>query len=217
MRKFSISLIVAALAVFALASVAQAFSLPILAAGVKPNGNVQSAPGDFSARPFHLRDGKVTQDLSVILVLTDPVSGDELARHTMTIADADLEPFGNESASANGFLWGARSGLKASLSHADVAMADGRIESADVWTDDGGVVKSVQVFVNVSVQLVAAPGSTLLELATIGSNVPDGTVLFSERVRISVEGLDYTNLDPAIVSFATLVQDIEAGVLAAFN
>ena len=221
---FGSTLVLLVVLTFGTVALAQAFQLPIVAAGAKPNTTVAVKGGSVEAVPFRLALGKVnsstravSQDLTLAVTVLEPGLTTTLAVVDIVIEDVDLTPFGNENASANGFLWGARNAVLASVGNATADIISGDVLAAEVWADSNGNIVAVDVDVGAEVALLAGPGTAPFEKAVLGYNVSSGDPLVSERVRVTVDGLDYTNLDPSVATFKALIEDIEAGVLAAFN
>lgn len=83
---------------------------------------------------------------------------------------------------------------------------------------DEGVLESVLIQVNVEVQLVAIGTITnALEVAFTGATQPDGTVLWGERVRATVEGMIFTSMDPATDPLLDILEDIRTNALSVFS
>ncbi len=91
-------------------------------------------------------------------------------------------------------------------------------EKTQLIFDDQGVLESVRIQINVEVQALAIGTLTnALEVAFTGSTQPDGTVLWNERVRVIVEGMIFTSLDPQIASLRDVLEDIRNNAVVAFS
>jgi hypothetical protein len=180
-----------------------------VAAGAQPPGNKPDAlikpesrePTQVTAkRKFDPVTGQMqtVSDVSIsfTVLIRNPVAPFKIIRELPITATVPLTSLSNKNQGTEFYLVDAKAKLKTAVTLAGVTMTEPEIEKYQVLTDANGDVYSIPMQINVRVK--------------IGS-------FYDERVRIEIEGNDYTTLDPNSADLETLIADIEANTLTAFN
>lgn len=136
-----------------------------------------------------------TADIPAVLRLRDPVTLGLLREQRIVVPNVDLAPYGDVKLSANGYLAAAIEGATNAIVLSPISLTDPIIESVSVETAEDGTLLAVPVQVNVR---------------TV-------TVHYETRVRLFLEGLDYTALDPARDSLSDILADVEAKILLRYR
>jgi hypothetical protein len=131
------------------------------------------------------------------VLIRNPVAPFKIIRELSIVATVPLANLSNKNQGAEFYLVDAKAKLIAAVNLAGVTLSEPEIESYEILTDGNGDVYSIPMQINVRVK--------------VGS-------FYDERVRIEgIEGNDYTILDPNSADLETLIADIEANTLTAFN
>ncbi len=145
--------------------------------------------------PIKVSIASTTVDIATVLRLRDPSTLKLLREQRVVVPNVDLALYGSTKLPADVYLKGAVDQAAAAISESLVTLRDPVIEKVTVGISDGGTLLSVLVQVNISASITG----------------------YETRVRLFLEGLDYTNLDPVIDTLSDILDDIETTILLRFS
>ena len=161
----------------------------------KPEQQVEVLiPRDANVR-LDVEARTLTADVPFNIVIVDPGDGVTVLRTLRVVAeDIDLTAFATSSLSAEEFFDNAFDAAEAALTLEAVTLSDTVIEGGGITTDETGAFTGFTIDLNT---LVTTPS-------------------FSTRVRLTLDGMLYTALDPSTVTLGTLLINIMDNVEADF-
>ena len=153
-------------------------------------------------------DPVVRGDVTATITLKDPATGVFIREQQITIPSVDLTNFALASTPASEFFANASAAAQTALQNHGIEITDSIIESITLRQNENGELDGADINVNVAAQLLSDGDSDPVALAILGEFVPDGTVLWETRIRVTLDGNIYTALDPTETTMKSYIANI---------
>ncbi len=205
------------LALIALVSIAATLALGTSTALMKTGARVQGVAIPIQATTTisnvvidlsDIADPKVKADVSAIITLMDPATGSPIKDQNIVIEGVDFTKFALDSAPASDFFANAAAAAKTALESHGINITDIIIEKISLRQNEDGGLDGVNIQVNANAALEAEGNNDPVGEAILGEVVPDGTVLWETRIRVVLDGNNYTALDPTTTAMKPYIANI---------
>jgi len=143
---------------------------------------------------------------------------DTIVREQPVIIEVDLNKFTRaDNVSIPGFLDEVKLAAETSLTNRSLVLTNPEMQLSRLSIDQTtGDVISIPTEMLLDVELRADSTTSILELALTGFPQINGTVIWSERILLNIEGADHTTLPLKTTPLPTLVADIREDILAKY-
>lgn len=160
--------------------------------------------------------GDVLVNVDTAILLRHPTTGETYWRQPVRILNIGIGEIEDLAVSMDSFIAKLERKIADRLENYPVFLIDAKVENigADIAVSPTGAITSLPVIVNVGVELRAFGTVTdTLERALTSELQPPGTVLWSTRMRVLVEGLSFTSLAPALSATDTLLASVATQIV----
>lgn len=152
---------------------------------------------------------EVKGDVEAVITLRDPGNGQPIRDQIIRIMGIDLSRFANNTSPASDFFINAAAAAKTALESHGVHISDSVIENIKLVQDpETGALTGATIQVNVKADIRAEGSNDPMATAIMGEQVPDGTVLWETRIRVTLDGNNYTALDPKTTAMKPYIKNI---------
>ncbi len=152
-------------------------------------------PSGLPARLTKIGGVGLTATIPIVLTINDPVTGLFIRSLKLEVENVDLTTFASSTLAANVFLSTAFANASSTLGELSPSTRGTVIEDITVDLDTSNNLVSIDVVANVEVF----------------------TDSYSVRVRLELEGLNYTDFSPSSASISTILNSVKTNIINRFG